>query len=112
MEQKFNFEKYKDGLLKLTKLKDTRFSGNHPNEIYEGTIRTGVLHLENSQQYQCIFLLTSATRYFHTSQVVEIEEHEGYDLIKTLNSVYKIELHMDAVPGVQEKHSIKLLDSE
>lgn len=112
MEQKFNFEKYKDIPLKLTKLQDNRFFGEHPNQIYEGAVRRGILHLDLSNQYQCVFILEGSDRYFHTSQVKKIQEQEGYDLITTLNSVYKVEFEITAIPGEQKKYSVKLEDSE
>jgi hypothetical protein len=45
-------------------------------------------------------------KWFHTSEVQKQEEHEGYDLIYTLNSVYKVTPIFSAIPGVQEKYSI------
>jgi hypothetical protein len=31
-------------------------------------------------------------RFFNTSQVLEIEEQEEYDLAHTVNSIYKVEI--------------------
>lgn len=107
-ENSIDFSKYAGVVLKLTKLKDTKFNGNHPNQIYEGDVRSGILHLEVSNKHQCVFLLDGPDRYFHTSEVKKIEEHEGYDLITTLNSVYRLEMTMSAIPGVQQKYSMKL----
>lgn len=113
MEKKLiDFDKYAKIPLKLTKLRDNRFFGYHPNEIYEGDVREGMLHLELSNKYQCIFILDGPDRYFHTSQVKKIEEHQEYDLVTTLNSTYKVEFTMSAIPGVQEKYSLKLEDPE
>jgi hypothetical protein len=56
--------------------------------------------------------MIKGARFFNTSQVLEIEEQEGYDLVHTVNSVYKVEPVFTALPGVQEKHSVKLDDSE
>lgn len=104
MENKtFNFAKYQGVLLKLTKIEDKRFENKHPNGVEVGREEKGLLHLENSNTYQCIFILDGPDRYFHTSQVLEIWEHEGYDLIKTLNSTYKIETQIVSIPGVQKK---------
>ena len=52
--------------------------------------------------------MIKGTRFFNTSQVVEIDEQVGYDLAYTLNSVYKVEPILTAIPGVQEKHSVKV----
>ena len=85
-----DFTKYSGVIVKLTKLKDTKFEGNHPNGINEGYIKEGVINLDKSNEHQC-FLLIQGDRFFNTSQVLSIEEHPGYDLATTLNSVYKIE---------------------
>jgi len=113
MENKtFNFAKYQGVLLKLTKTEDRRFFDNHPNGVEVGRVEKGLLHLENSNKYQCVFILDGPNRYFHTSQVLEIWEHEGYDLVKTLNSTYKIEPQIVSIPGVQQKHSVDIVSSE
>lgn len=92
MEQELiSFDRYKDLQLKVTKLKDSKFSGEHPNQINEGYTRTGTLNLEVSNKHQCLFILYESDRYFHTSQVLKIEEYEDYDLLTTLNSTYKVE---------------------
>lgn len=113
MENKtFDFKKYQGVLLKLTKTEDRRFFDNHPNGVEVGRVEKGLLHLENSNKYQCLFILDGPDRYFHTSQVLEIWEHEGYDLVKTLNSTYKVELQIVSIPGVQQKYSMDVVDSE
>jgi hypothetical protein len=113
MEKKLiDFDKYAKIPLKLTKLRDNRFFGEHPNQIYEGAVKEGILHLELSNKYQCFFILDGPDRYFHTSEVKKIEEHQGYYLVTTLNSTYRVEFTMSAIPGVQEKYSLKLEDPE
>lgn len=112
MEKKLiDFSKYVGVLLKITKLQDNKFDGEHPAGINEGSVRHGFISLENSNFYQCLFTFRG-DRYFHTSQVKRIEEHEGYDLITTLNSVYKVEMDMPAIPGVQQKYSVELENPE
>jgi hypothetical protein len=106
-----NFDKYKDTVIRLTKFKDTKFEGKHPNGINEGYIKEGMIDVEKSNEHQC-FLIIKGTRLFNTSQVMELDEQEGYDLAHTLNSIYKVEPVFAAIPGVQEKHSVKLEDSE
>ena len=86
-----DFKKYQGMLLKVTKIEDRKFSNEHPNGYNLGHVEKGELHLENSNKYQCLFLLTGMDRYWHTSQVLEIWEHEGYDLMKTVNSTYRVE---------------------
>lgn len=90
-ESKIDFSKYKDTLLKVTKVEDRRFNMQHPNGQNVGDEITGVLHLSNSNAYQSLFLIKDTTLYWHTSQVLSIEERENYDLVKTLNSTYKVE---------------------
>lgn len=107
-----DFSKYVHTAVKLTKIKDTKFSGEHPNQVYEGRVEEGLIHLELSNKHQCFFILDGPDRYFHTSQVLKIEEHEGYDLLTTLNSVYKVEPIFNAIPGVQKKYSLTLDSSE
>jgi hypothetical protein len=101
-----DFKKYQGVLLKVTKVEDRRFFGEHPNGFNVGHVEIGLLDLKNSNTYQCLFLLDGPSRYFHTSQVLEISEYEGYDLVKTLNSVYKVEPQIVSLPGAQEKHSV------
>lgn len=105
------FDKYANQYLKATKLEDTRFGGEHPNGINTGYVGEGILNLDLSNGHQCLFLINNG-RYFHTSQVEKIEEFEGYDLVYTKNSIYKVEPQFTSIPGVQEKHSIRLEDSK
>lgn len=111
-KQLIDFKKYVETPIRVTKLQDNRFHGQHPGGFNEGHVEEGTLDLENSNQYQTLFIITSPTRYFHTSQVRRIEEHEGYDLITTLNSVYKVEPIFSGLTGTQEKHLLKLEDQE
>ena len=113
MENKtLDFKKYQGVFLKVTKVEDRRFLNDHPNGYNVGHVEKGILHLENSNKYQCLFILDGPDRYFHTSQVIEIWEHEGYDLVKTLNSVYKVEPQIVSIPGVQEKYSVDVVESK
>lgn len=113
MENKtLDFKKYQGYLLKLTKLEDRRFDNQHPNGVEVGRVEKGLLHLENSNKYQCMFILDGSDRYFHTSQVLEIEEHEEYDLLKTLNSTYRVEPQIVSIPGTQQKYSADVIDSD
>jgi hypothetical protein len=111
MSELVDFSKYANVLIRLTKLKDTKFDGKHPNHINEGYTKEGMINVEKSNEHQC-FLMIKGDRFFNTSQVLEIDEQEGYDLAHTLNSIYKVEPVFTAIPGVQEKHSVKLDDSE
>lgn len=86
-----NFDKYKDLTIRLTKIKDTKFDGKHPSGINEGYVKEGVINIEKSNEHQC-FLIIKEARFFNTSQVLELDEQEGYDLAHTLNSIYKVEI--------------------
>ena len=111
MSELIDFSKYKDTVIRLTKLKDTKFNNEHPNGINEGYVKEGIINVEKSNEHQC-FLIIKGARFFNTSQVLEIEEQEGYDLAHTVNSIYKVEPIFTAIPGEQEKYSVKLDDSE
>jgi hypothetical protein len=91
MSELIKFDKYEGVTIRLTKLKDTKFDGKHPNHINEGYTKEGMINVEKSNEHQC-FLIIKGDRFFNTSQVVEIEEQEGYDLVHTLNSIYKVEI--------------------
>jgi hypothetical protein len=106
-----NFYKYKNTTIRLIKLKDNKFNNEHPNGINEGYVKEGIVNVEKSNEHQC-FLIVDQDRFWNTSQVSAIEEKEGYDLAHTLNSIYKVEPIFTAITGVQEKHSVKLDDSE
>ena len=113
MENKtFDFKKYQGVLLQVTKVEDRRFDNRHPNGYNVGHVERGMLHLENSNKYQCLFILDGPDRYFHTSQVLEIWEHEGYDLMKTLNSTSRVEPRITAIPGVQQKYSVDVVEAK
>lgn len=76
---------------KLTKLKDDKFNGKHPNFIDEGYWETGhqISELEVGER----FLIQGWGRYLKTSVVTEIlEETEEYVIFKTVNSTYRLEL--------------------
>jgi uncharacterized protein len=91
MSELIDFSKYKDTVIRLTKLKDTKFNNEHPNQINEGYVKEGTINVEKSNEHQC-FLMIKEDRFFNTSQVLEIEEQEGYDLAHTVNSIYKVEI--------------------
>jgi len=111
MEELVKFDKYRGQTIKLTKLQDIKFDGNHPNGINEGYTREGMLNIGLSNEHQC-FLIIEGDRFFNTSQVLKIEEREGHDLAHTVNSLYKVEPVITAISGIQEKHSVKLEDSK
>ncbi len=101
------FNKYKDTSVKVTKLKDIKFENNHPKEINEGFVFIGDVNIEESNKIQSLFVIDK-DRFFHTSHVQEMEEHEGYDLLRTLNSIYKVEPIFISIPGIQEKYNLKI----
>ena len=85
-----DFAKYDGVIIRLTKIKDTKFEGKHPNDINEGYVKEGRINVEKSNEHQC-FLLIEGSRFWNTSHVIALNEYEGYDLATTLNSVYKVE---------------------
>jgi len=91
MSKLVNFDKYKDVNIRLTKLKDNKFDGKHPNHINEGYVKEGIIDVEKSNEHQC-FLIIKEDRFFNTSQVLEIDKQNGYDLAHTVNSIYKVEV--------------------
>jgi uncharacterized protein len=91
MSELIKFDKYQDVTIRLTKLKDTKFDGKHPNHINEGYVKEGIIDVEKSNEHQC-FLMIKDDRFFNTSQVLEIDEQEDHDLARTLNSIYKVEI--------------------
>ena len=111
MSELIKFDKYEGVTIRLTKLKDTKFDGKHPNHINEGYVKEGIINVEKSNEHQC-FLIIKDDRFFNTSQVLEIEEQKGYDLAHTLNSIYKVEALSESEEDIQEKDVIKLDDSE
>lgn len=75
-------------MAKITKLKDDKFFGKHPNGINEGFVVEADIKPE-------IPLLGFSYRFgrLSTSEVTEIVEvTDDYYIFKTRNSTYKIEL--------------------
>ena len=99
------FNKYAGVQVKVTKLIDNKFGGEHPSGINEGYIKVGFVNVEESNNIQSLLVIAGG-RFFHTSHVQNLEEHEGFDLLTTLNSVYKVEPLFAAIPGTQEEYSI------
>ena len=85
-----NWDKYDKRLVGLVKLKDTAFENHHPNGVNEGYTKSGYVNLAETKKHDCLFI-QDHSRWFHTSIVVKQIECDGYDLLQTLNSVYKIE---------------------
>ena len=84
MSELIDFSKYKDTVIRLSKITDTKFDGKHPNDINVGYVKEGTIHLEKSNEHQC-FLIIEGDRFFNTSQVLVLEEKEGHDLAYTVN---------------------------
>jgi hypothetical protein len=106
-----SFNKYAGTQIKVTKLTDNKFGGNHPSGINEGYVKIGFVNVDESNSIQSL-LVISGGRFFHTSHVQKIEEHESFDILTTLNSVYRVEPIFDALPGIQEKDSVALDDKD
>ena len=109
MENKngINFKKYAMTSLTVEKLEDTKFEGSHPNGYNTGyIIKNAIIDIGRSNRFCVLFVNYGYSEWFHTSEVQKQEEHEGYDLLYTLNSVYKVTPNFTAITGVQEKHSL------
>lgn len=103
-----NFDKYQNISIKVEKVEDTKFDGEHPNGYNPGFKINGCgVNLQLSNQRCCLFV-NYGDRWFHTSQVQKQEEHGGYDLLYTLNSIYKVTPNFISIPGVQEKYPLTL----
>lgn len=108
-----NFDKYVHMSFVLEKLEDTKFNGEHPNGYDTGfKIKNATINLRLSNESCVLFVNDGPDRWFHTSEVRKQEECEGYDLLYTLNSVYKVTPNFTAIPGVQEKRSVKIINNE
>lgn len=79
-------------LVKITKIKDLRFKGRHPNYINEGSIHIGVW-VRNPKVNERFFIdyynFQYHNRGFITSLVEEILDENTF---KTTNSIYQWEL--------------------
>lgn len=102
-----NFNKYQNINCTLVKVTDTKFNNEHPRNINTGYTLTGLIDINKSNLFGAIFMgYDNDTMEFHTSSVTRIEECYGYDLIHTLNSVYKLTPIFTAITGAQEKYSL------
>jgi hypothetical protein len=82
-------EKYKDIPVYVIKIKDNKFDGKHPNHINEGYEVSGYIGL--GEVGNCLYV-SNMRKYLRTSIIKSIEECDGYDLVHTENSTYKIEV--------------------
>ena len=102
-----NFDKYVNMSFKLEKIEDTKFEGSHPNGYNTGyIIKNAIIDIGRSNKFCVLFVNYGFDEWFHTSEVQKQAEYEGYDLLYTLNSVYKVTPNFTAITGVQEKHSL------
>jgi len=75
--------------IKLTKLSDDAFNGNHPNNINEGYTKEGYMLIEPTIGENFNLYYSKTEPFFHTSIVIkELNENNEF---KTLYSTYKIE---------------------
>jgi len=82
----------KGDLIKLTKVSDDFFNGNHPNGIYEGYTRIGELQDDITVGKRCHIVHPLTGEYLSTSDVVSFD---GEFMITTY-STYKAELLKDS----------------
>ena len=74
---------------KLTKLKDNKCNGNHPNGINEGLIFIGFADSPPVINYPFIMTSVEDIHYFYTSTVTQINDDGTFE---TLNSTYELKL--------------------
>jgi len=81
--------------VKVNKLTDDAFDGEHPNGILEGSMREGVAFL-GVPVVDRSFNISYGSKVFSTSTITEIlEETESGGKFKTLNSTYSWEIIKD-----------------
>ena len=95
-----NFDKYVNMSFKLEKIEDTKLEGSHPNGYNTGyIIKNAIIDINRSNKFCVLFVNYGYSEWFHTSEVQKQEECEGYDLLYTLNSVYKVTPNFTAISG-------------
>lgn len=75
--------------IKLTKISDDEFQGNHPNGIYEGYCVDGFMSVKPKVGYRFSVFYSKLNPGFTTSTVTKKLNKDG--IFKTLYSTYKIE---------------------
>ena len=78
---------YKGKKVRLVKLTDDKYNGEHPNGIYEGQER--VNYAQNELEVGGKFYIDDGINWFMTSRVTEIVDEKTF---KTENSTYSIEI--------------------
>lgn len=80
--------------VKLVKLSDDKFNGQHPNGIIEGSLRKGYIQkepIEGNNMFIYQKILNGFIASFYTSVVTEIVKKTKSSVVfKTLNSTYKL----------------------
>lgn len=79
--------------VRLTKLKDLAFEGEHPRGINEGSVREGLM-VKLPIVGEPVWLFSGFHPIFHTSTVVHVYADQTF---KTFNSLYKYEI-LDKIP--------------
>jgi len=74
--------------VRLTKISDDRFKGNHPNGIFEGYTQYGVVVDDIKIGERFNVMGNHLTDYLSTSSVIEIIDDTTF---KTKNSTYRVE---------------------
>lgn len=70
--------------VRITKITDNKFNGDHPNRIFEGFVKEGKepFPIKLNERYH-------VGHSFSTSLVTELPNKDG--IFKTINSTYKLE---------------------
>lgn len=81
----------KGNRVRVTKISDDKFNGEHPNGIYEGFSIEGTLVFDVDVGKPIVLdkVDHDEWEWFHTSTLTDIiDEHT----VKTLNSIYRVEI--------------------
>ncbi len=79
--------------VRLTKLKDTRFNGEHPNGINAGYVMEGWMQKEVTAGEKILLYTKSEGEMFPTSWTSTVTAYNEEDgLISTKNSIYEIKI--------------------
>jgi hypothetical protein len=114
MENKIDFEVFRQLPLRLTKVKDLKYNNQHPNGINEGFVVDGYINVEESNKSQCL-LFVNGDRFFNTAKISKLETVGGGikrivhtdEAIYELMPIFEIEYPVDKLQVGNEKNSKK-----
>lgn len=74
--------------IRLTKISDDKFDGEHPNGVNEGYVKEGAPIVYPFLVGDCLHIYGDDGRIFRSTKVTEIDG----ELYRTKNSTYKLEV--------------------